>query len=72
MRTNSPVFRKMIHKGSVNDIKLMEGKNYFATCSADGMIKILNLPDFETVLEIKSNEMLFSLEGAEETILAGS
>lgn len=36
----------MIHKGSANDIKLFENKNYFATCSADGMIKILNLPDF--------------------------
>ena len=54
MRTNCPVFRQMIHKGSVNDIKLIEGKNYFATCSADGTIKILNLPDFDKVMEIQA------------------
>lgn len=54
----------MIHKGSVNDIKLIDGKNYFATCSADGSIKILNLPDFDTVLDIKTNEMIFSLESS--------
>jgi len=50
MRTNSPVFKQMIHKGSVNALKLINNKNYFATCSADGTIRILNLPDFETVL----------------------
>jgi WD40 repeat protein len=50
MRTNSPVFRQMIHKGSVNALKLIKNKNYFSTCSADGTIRILNLPDFETVL----------------------
>jgi hypothetical protein len=44
----------MIHKGSVNDIKMIEGKNYFATCSADGSIKILNLPDFDKVMEIQA------------------
>lgn len=55
MRSNCPIYRHMIHKGSVNDIKLIDGKNYFATCSADGSIKILNLPDFDTVLDIKTN-----------------
>lgn len=72
MRTNCPVFRQMIHKGSVNDIKLIEGKNYFATCSADGTIKILNLPDFDKVMEIQAKEMLFCLEGLDDTLLAGS
>lgn len=72
MRSNCPIYRHMIHKGSVNDIKLMDGKNYFATCSADGSIKILNLPDFDTVLDIKAGEMVFSLESSEDVVLAGS
>ena len=51
----------MIHTGSVNDIKIIEGKNYFATCSADGTIKILNLPDFDIALTIKAGDMIFCL-----------
>lgn len=72
MRTNSPVFRQMIHTGSCNDIKLIDGKNYFLTCSADGSVRVMNLPDFQTVLEIKTGSMIFCLESAEDVVLAGS
>ena len=44
MRTNSGIHKSMIHKGSVNGIK--NCNNILLTCSADGTIKIITVPDF--------------------------
>lgn len=39
MRSNQGVFKKMLHKGATNDIKLLNNK--LVTCSADHTLSIL-------------------------------
>jgi hypothetical protein len=62
MRTNTPIHREMIHKGSVNSLKLLSDKGLAITCSADGTINIISLPEFSIVKTIKAGDMLFSVE----------
>lgn len=62
MRSNTPIYRQMIHKGSVNSLKLLSDRSLALTCSADGNINIISLPDFSVVKTISTGDMLFSVE----------
>ena len=46
MRTNSPIFRKMLFKGAVNSLKAVEDEGLLISCSASGGISVLAAPDF--------------------------
>ena len=46
MRTNSPIFRKMLFKGAVNSLKAVEDEGLLISCSANGGISVLAAPDF--------------------------
>lgn len=46
MRTNSPIFRKMLHKGAVNSLKVVEEHGLLISCSASGGISVLAAPHF--------------------------
>jgi hypothetical protein len=41
MRTNSPIFRKALHKGAVNSLKVVEEKGLLISSSASGTISVL-------------------------------
>ena len=70
MRTNTPIHKQMVHKGSVNGLKMVE--DLAVTCSADGSIKIMTMPDFTVVKTIDAQDMVFALEHADGVLLAGS
>jgi WD40 repeat protein len=72
MRTNGPVFRKMLHKGAVNSIKVVEEQSLLLSCSASGSISVISVPHFEEVLTINANDMVFCLEEVFGTILAST
>jgi len=59
MRTNSPIYRQSVHKGSVNSLKIVEEKNLLISCSASGSITVHSLPDFKQVLNINAKDMVF-------------
>jgi WD40 repeat protein len=59
MRTNSPIYRQSIHKGSVNCLKVVEDKQLLISCSASGSIIVQSLPDFKQVLTINAKDMVF-------------
>ena len=70
MRTNTPIHRCMVHKGSVNAMKVLD--KLTATCSADGTIQLLTIPDFSIIKTINANDMVFALEEAYGVLVAGS
>lgn len=72
MRTNSPIYRQSIHKGSVNCLKVVEEKSLLISCSASGTIIVQIVPDFQTVLTINAKDMVFYVEEAFETIIAST
>lgn len=72
MRTNSPIFRQSVHKGSVNGIKILEDRNLLLSCSASGTITAHTLPDFKPQLTINAKDMVFAVEESFDTILAGT
>ena len=47
MRTNAPIYRKMLHKGAVNSLKVVEEEGLLISCSASGSISVLGAPHFE-------------------------
>lgn len=49
----------MLHKGSVNSLKVVDDKNLLLSCSASGTISALTLPDFKPVLTINAKDMVF-------------
>lgn len=61
MRTNAPIYRKMLHKGAVNSLKVVEEQGLLLSCSASGSISVLAAPHFEEVLTINANDMVFYL-----------
>ena len=72
MRTNSPIYRQSIHKGSVNSIKINEEKEIVISCSASGSIIVQSLRDFKQILAINAKDMVFYVEEAFDTIVAGT
>lgn len=72
MRTNSPIYRQSIHKGSVNSIKINEEKEIVISCSASGSIIVQSLRDFKQILTINAKDMVFYVEEAFDTIVAGT
>ena len=72
MRTNNPIYRQSIHKGSVNCLKAVEDKQLVISCSASGSIIVQSLPDFKQVLNINAKDMVFYLEEVFETIVAST
>ena len=67
MRTNSPIYRQSIHKGSVNSIKINEEKEIVISCSASGSIIVQSLRDFKQILTINAKDMVFYVEEAFDT-----
>jgi WD40 repeat protein len=72
MRTNAPIYRKMLHKGAVNSIKVVEDEGLLISCSASGNISVLAAPHFEEILTINAKDMVFYVEEAFGTIVAAT
>lgn len=72
MRTNSPIFKKTLHKGSVNSLKVVEEQGLLLSCSASGNIAVLAAPDFQEVQSINTGDMVFYVEEAFGTIIAAT
>lgn len=47
MRTNAPIYKKMLHKGAVNSLKYVEEEGVLLSCSAGGTISVLAAPSFD-------------------------
>jgi WD40 repeat protein len=62
----------MLHKGSVNGLKVVEQSGLLLSCSADGTVSVLSIPDFKQVLSISAKDMVFAVEEVGETIVVGT
>ncbi len=62
MRTNSPIFRKSLHKGAVNSLKVVEERGLLISCSASGSISVLEAPSFTEVNRIDAKNLVFAVE----------
>ena len=72
MRSNCPIYRESIHKGSVNSIKFVENENLLISGSASGSISVISLPDCREVQRIDTHDMVFFVEEVFGTIVAGT
>jgi hypothetical protein len=72
MRTNKPIYRQTLHKGSANSLKIVPEKNIMITCSADSTIVVTSMPEFKTILKINAKDMVFAVEEVFDVIIAGS
>ncbi|CAM6004322.1 unnamed protein product [Sphagnum balticum] len=62
----------MLHKGAVNSLKVVDDRNLLLSCSADGSISVLSLPDFKQVLTMNAKDMVFFVEEVFDTIIAST
>lgn len=72
MRSNCPIYRHMLHKGSVNTLKVVEDQNLVISGSASGSISIIALPDCQEVKRIDTHDMVFCVEEVFDTIVTGT
>lgn len=72
MRTNTPIYRQSIHKGSVNCLKVVEDRQLLISCSASGSIIVQSVPDFKQILNINAKDMVFYVEEVFDTIVAST
>ena len=47
MRTNTPIYKKILFKGAVNSLKVVEDEGLLIGCSASGGISVLAAPHFD-------------------------
>ena len=47
MRTNAPIYKKILFKGAVNSLKVVEDEGLLIACSASGAITVLGAPHFD-------------------------
>lgn len=59
MRTNGGIYRQMVHKGALTDIKITD--NLIISSSADHSLKVYNAGDFKTIKNIDIKDMGFAL-----------
>ena len=62
----------MLHKGSVNTLKVVEDQNLVISGSASGSISIIALPDCQEVKRIDTHDMVFCVEEVFDTIVTGT